>query len=339
MALIVHPDPQNPTGGFGFLELPAGSLPDGSVTVAVQDVYSDRWLNPSNETEIAIGDPNWQPERHGFGPYDVLRHDGADWVRIGPEIVNKIEEYTPLRIEVNGMVHDITWPDDVPPRAGTAALGGLRTAPPPAPEPVPETPRPPPEPMPEIVVPDPVDPPEPADVQAPSRTRGLVWVVAMLLLAAAAGAAAWVLLDWPEQTAEEPQPPGQEVPVAARTGCTLTALQQKPGFDAQIAAVRDCGAEVSPDIALRLIEDAAAAGDGQALLLFATLYDGDRLAPRIENLIGLSFADDPARAAEYYARAAQAGAGDAASLLAAICARLAGSELTLERGAYDDFCN
>ena len=49
MGLTIHTDPQEPAGGFAFLELPGGSLGTGPVTVAVLEVYGSRWLGPSEE--------------------------------------------------------------------------------------------------------------------------------------------------------------------------------------------------------------------------------------------------------------------------------------------------
>lgn len=321
MRIKVHSDPQHPAGGYAFLELPGGSLPD-QVAVAVQDAYSERWLHPQ-------GDQVWQVQKHSLGSFAVHRHDGADWVRLDPQIVNRLEAYTPLRIEIDGQSYDTLWPDTVAPRAPRAAPGALKvTVPPP------------------VVVSD-VEaklPPEDTEHEvenevsevrdeAPVRRYNPLWL-AVLLILCAAGAAAWYFLSDPPPTAD----PAPLTPVAANADCTLTALQGLQGFDTQIAAVQDCGASVAPDTALTLIEEAAAAANPQALILFGTLYDGDQLAPRIENLTGLTFADDPARAAEYYARAAQAGSVEAGERLSAVCARLEGSSLTLEKGAFDDFC-
>jgi hypothetical protein len=60
--------------------------------------------------------------------------------------------------------------------------------------------------------------------------------------------------------------------------------------------------------------------------------------------MGLSFADNPARAAEYYARAlaadtaSDADPGGAVAALEAVCARLDQLADTLSRGAYDQYC-
>ncbi len=339
MTLKVHPDPQQRAGGYAFLELPEASLPDGAVTVMVFDAYGERWLAPSEEPggRIGIGNANWQADPVEFGPYDVHRHDGADWVRIGPEIVNKLDEYAALRLVVNGQSHDVTWPDSVPPRAGAAVLGGLK----PVMREQGETVQEPvvvapvidaaPEPETDMHLPA-AEEPGPA---VPPEGRGGGRLVLTLLLSALVIVAALAWYFWPDKASE----PAVVTEVTEET-CTPVALAAIPGgFGDRLEAIRACGAELSADAVLSLIEEAAAGNDPVALRLFGTLYDGEDLDPRIENLIGLSFDDDPARAAEYYHRAVEAGSGPAKDLLAATCERLSKSDATLSKGAYDDFCS
>lgn len=351
MSLILHPDPQEPAGGYGFLELPAGSLAADGVTVAVMDSYSERWLAPSegDSNRIDIGDPNWQSERHEFGPYDVHAHDGADWVRIGPEIVNKIEEYTPLRIHVGGQGFDISWPDDLPPRAGAAVVGGIQTISkskdgdkgpqlvgrraPPEPEPEPEVDEP------EETIVAPPAPPEP-ELQPDPGGKKTNWVLPLLLLLVVIGGAVWWFMlreDTPapikKETATITQEPEPSDPCSL---ATIRALEG--GFPAMEKAIRGCGSEISLDTAFEVIEDFATKNDPAALLLFGKLYDNLAQDARIKDEIGLKLDADDTRAAEYYARAVKAGASGAQDLLSATCARLAGSNSTLAKGAYDDFC-
>lgn len=343
MSLTLHPDPQEPAGGFAFFELPDGTLTEDQVTVAVLETYGERWLalSDSKGERVEIGNPNWQSERFEFGPYDVHRHDGADWVRIGPEIVNKLEEYTPLRIHIGPVVQDVAWPDDLPPRAGAAVLGGLQTVArsktldDSAPlvgkvqtaEPVVES-------VQEVELPVVED-----EVETPPESNRNMLILLVILLLLIAAALAWYFLYYDKDPVEEPGQNTTETPVVSGDPCTFGALSGlSGGFAVTEQAIRDCGRDVSPDTALRLIEEAAEQNDPQALLLFGTLYDGDELDARIENLITLSFDDDPARAVEYYSRAAAAGSEKAQMRLDATCARLPGSNATLAKGAYDDFC-
>ncbi|GHF63566.1 hypothetical protein [Seohaeicola zhoushanensis] len=360
MTLNVHPDPQEKAGGYAFLELPGGTLRGDNVNVAVFDAYGERWLAAAEApgARIGIGDPHWQSERFEFGPYPVYRHEGADWVHIGPEIVNKVEEYAPLRLSLGGRDYDIAWPDDVPPRAGAAVLGGIR----PVARPVKETETAPlvgraePAQAEETVVappprPAPAPKPEPKPDPAPVRTtkRPNLWLpLLLLLLLAAGGAAAWWF--WPRKeptetaAAAEPAPAPAPQPVAATPPapkgepCALATLAAIPDFPAADAALRQCGKDVTPDTALEVIEAHAAKDDPGALLLIGTLYDENSIDPRIETLIGLTFAPDIARAVEYYARAAKAGSTAAPAKLADGCKRLQGADATLAKGAYDDYC-
>lgn len=342
MSLRVHPDPQEPAGGYAFLELQAGSLPDGAQRVAVFDAFGERWLARANDTDASggIAEAHWQTELFEFGPYEVYRHDGADWVRIGPEIVNQLAEYAPLRFTLAGRTHDVTWPDDIPPRAGAAVLGGLQPVGRKQAEVIDrrvgtvEMDGPADE---EIVIPErpptPEEEPEELDVEA---RRGRAWHLPLLLAAFVIGAfLAWYF--WPET---EPEPePGPVVTEQAAPCTRETLAATRGGFVAIAEAIRACGSDVQPDTALSLVEEAAAADDPDALLLFGTLYDGESLDPRIENLTGLTFADDPAQAVEYYARAVNAGSGAAAGNLSKTCERLADDDATLAKGAYDDFCS
>jgi hypothetical protein len=333
MSVTVHPDPQEPAGGFAFLELPDGSLGAGPVTVAVSEVYGGRWLGPVEEVgKISVGAANWQGERHDFGPYPVHRHEGADWVRIGPEIVNKIDEYTPLNLIVGSQAGDVTWPDNVPPRAGAAVLGGLHsTARAPEQEADQALVGKPPEPAAEPESePNPTPPENPAPIKEKSPKRNLLVPVLLVLLLIAALISAWLLVPRDESEAD-PQ-------VVAQDTCTRASVTALGGFTAMEKAIRACGDALSADTVLAIVENAARRDDPGALLLFGTLYDGAELDGRIETVIGLSFDHDAARAAEYYSRAASAGSGIARTRLGVTCVQLAASNKTLAKGAYDDFC-
>ena len=343
MSLVLHPDPQHPEGGYAFLELPAGSLAGGSAHVSVMDAYSERWLTPSDApgAPVAIGDANWQPEEHLFGPYDAYDHDGADWLRVGPEIVNKLDEYMPLRIAVAGQSYDVVWPENLPPRAGAAGLGGLQPVRKPEVElagAVAVAPKPEPEPEPE---PAPQPPPAPSSqMEEASVKRGNLWPLLALLVLIAAGAAAWWF--WPDpqvDVAETPPTPADPPVVAEADTCGGDALKAIAGFDDLHTQLATCGTAVSPDLAFGLIEDFATREDAQALALFGVLYDADQTDQSIETQLGLTFDADPARAAEYYARAQKAGANDVSERLKNTCSILSGDTSTLSKGAYDDFCN
>jgi len=218
----------------------------------------------------------------------------------------------------------------VPPRAGAAVLGGLQSTArtvvkdagaalvgkPVEPEPEPEVL----EALEDSVpVHPPVHPPVP-------RKRSFLLPLLVVLFLIGAIVAAWALIL------------RDDTPVELADPCTRLALIALDGFSATEKAIRACGDAVSPDTVLKIVEDGAQQNDPDALLLFGTLYDGAQEDGRIEKLIGLSFDHDAAKAVEYYARAVTAGSDVARARLKATCAQLAGSQETLAKGAYDDFC-
>lgn len=341
MTLTVRPDPREPAGGYAILELPAGALSGDSVSVTVQDAFAGKWLGPGGA---------WRGEPHAFGPCPVERDGDVTRIRIGPDIVDHVEEYATLKISLGPFAAELIWPDDVPPRPPAAAPGTIHAphrhaAEPAAPameaveEPVADEPELDPggaarqmdwEDAPE----DAAEPDQ--DSVSPLRSFVVPFALTLILLAAVFAA----LRYWPDE-APVPTAPAREISEtrAVADPCAADALATAGGgFDATGRALRACAGKVDPDVALRLIEDAAARGDGAALQLFGMLYDGEALDEPIETGIGLSFGDDPAKAAEYYARAAGAGAEGAQARLEQVCRRLAEVTGTLEKGAFDDFC-
>ncbi|MFC3117674.1 hypothetical protein ACFOHS_02730 [Jhaorihella thermophila] len=242
-------------------------------------------------------------------------------VRIGPDIVDHVEEYATLKISLGPVAAELIWPDDVPPGPPAAALGAIHAphredvAEPAAPvmeaveEPVAEKP----EPDPEVAVsqPDWEDAPEAAEEPdqantSPLRRFAVPSALALILLVAVFA----TLRYWPDDAPRSTAPASEisETRAVADPCATDALATAGGGFDATGRALRACAGKVDPDVALRLVEDAAARGDGAALQLFGMLYDGKALDEPIETGIGLSFGDDPAKAAEYYARAVGAGA-------------------------------
>ena len=128
--LQITPDENELARGYGFLVFSAEGIdPVQPVTVELFETFGGRWLGRSagDSVQVAVGDANWQSVPHAFGPYPVLVSEGLARVRIGPEIVNKVQEYTHCRIKVGALTANVIWPDDVIPRAGAAALGGITT--------------------------------------------------------------------------------------------------------------------------------------------------------------------------------------------------------------------
>lgn len=309
----IRPDPAHPHGGYAILSTGTSALPDDTVVIDVFDKFKGYYL----------GENGFQPTRNLFGPYKVVRAGGRAEVLIGSEIVNHIEEYANLRLTLGPVVADVSWPDTVLPAAGALPVGGIYVAPKPgstlsgaAPA---DKPAAPPQPVPEPATETGKD----AKSRLPSILAGLV------VLAILAGGAYWVFGRTP---AVVPVPPGPN-PCSAGALATLGAK----GFAPVLAQLRLCGGQISVDDVLLQVEKASAAGDAVAITVFGQLYDGAQTDP-VETATGLTFDDDPARAAEYYARAKAAGGEDAGPLLAQICVRLQPLTDTLSRSAYADYC-
>lgn len=336
MTLRAVPDPDEPGGGFGYLVLEGPDFSNNKVNVQVFDTYSDRWLGASaGDGPVTVGDGNWQSEPHVFGPYPARAKDAEYWVRIGPEIINKIAEYTPLRITVADHSTDIIWPDDVLPRIAPALVGEIRSSA--VRQPRPERQR-------TEVIPDAEElsqlkeeaATESFEPEETPQTRWFIWIVLLGLVVT--GAAYFFLLDKGETTitgiAYEPDTGNAPAPP-----CSFTALDQTAGgFDAVEAALRSCGNKVSATDTLRLLEKGVRGGSPEALLLFGKIYDVQQKDDLLETTVGLTFDDDPATAAEYYARAKDAGSPAAETLLIVTCQRLSKLTSTLARGAHDDHC-
>lgn len=332
--ISVKPDPAHPRGGHAELSVPEDKLLGETAQVAVFDNYSERFL----------GESGWQPVKVMFGPYAVRREGGQAHLVIGPEIVNQIEEYANVKLMVGDAEQDVSWPDDVVPAPGAAKIGGIMgtkaaevtaasalSAKMPEPEPEPAEVEPIPEPTPAPTV-------EPVETPAPKGKGGLIaGLVVVLLLAAAL--AYWLLATEDTPVTPVAEPVIAPAPVAeASDPCAADALRALEGFAAQSAALRGCAGTASADTALGLVERAAAAGDADALVLFGTVYDGEAMDAVIEDQIGLTFGDEPATAAEYYARAVAAGSTEASEKLAALCTRMADMTDTLVQGAVTDYC-
>ena len=330
MVISISPDPAHPRGGYAAVTLPVGDAVDDAVQVIVFDNYSERYL----------GDAGWQATKVMFGPYAVERTDGIARVVIGPEIVNQIEEYANIKLTVQGISQDISWPDDIVPAPGAARIGGIMSAtakPVPA-ETAPVVPLPGAEPR---TASGPLETdtltPAPEPLPVPSKgSMGTVLTTAAVIALGGAALAYWFIF-----MQDEPEPVSPAVSPAAVVSdpCSADRLGALEDFAAQASALRECGANASADAALGLVERAAAQNDADALLLFGTVYDGAVSDGVIEEGIGLTFGDVPATAAEYYARAVAAGSEAAAGNLEALCARMTDMTDTLTRGAAADYCD
>ena len=329
MVISIKPDPGHPRGGYAELTFTDSDAAEGAVPVTVFDNYSERYL----------GDAGWQATKVLFGPYTVERADGVARLVIGPEIVNQIEEYANVRLTVQDISQDISWPDDIVPAPGAAKIGGIMSA---SAKPSETTSAlgatmldPDPEP---VGTSEAVADAAPALQPMLPPAKGGIGALVVGAVVVALGSAA--LAYWFVVLQDDPEPVSPAVSPAAVVSdpCSAASLGALDSFAIQAAALRECGAKATADAALGLVERAAALGDADALLLFGTVYDGAVSDDVIEDGIGLTFDDVPATAAEYYARAVTAGSDQAAQNLEALCARMMEMTDTLSRGAVSDHC-
>jgi hypothetical protein len=351
--LQIQPDPGAPLGGVALLRLPTNALADDHTHVQLQNAYTQLWLAPNSgeETLVQVGDGNWQADPHHFGPYAVTRDGAEAVVRIGPEIVNKLEVFAPVVLRIGGRDYDVTWPEDVAPRAGAALMGALkataalapatngarlvgRKQPSDADGAAQDTPP--------VAAQDLA--PEPdlhTETDSGGQTSGKRMALIGALVAVLVAAAAIFFVTRPE-VETDPAPTAVPAPsiAAGEADCSLDALAAlSGGFAATADALTGaCGAVVDAEGAFRLIERGTQTGDGQAWLALGGLYDPGFTDPVFEDQLGIAPGENLPLAVEYYANAQAANVPGAAERLANACASLASRTDTLSRGARDDFC-
>jgi hypothetical protein len=332
--LFIRPDDKQPNGGYANLILTGDVDLQSSATVAVVDAYSERHL----------GENGWQSEPVVFGPYQIETVDNGFLLTIGPEIVNQLEEYAALKFNIGGLDVVASWPDDVVPAPGAAVIGKLQTGD--AVEAKPALRSEMAAPRDEIIeekpdvsetIDDVVEEPSENAAATDVRSKTTFPIFLLLLLAALiAGTVYWFM------TQEQAEPePAMEPESLAEDQCSNEAFSalSDQGFVAAETLLRDCGERVSADNALIFLEDGAKAGAGTALLSIGKIYDQEAVDDEIEIQIGLTYPDNPAIAAGYYARALAAGASEAETLLEALCQRMSGITDTLTKSAFQDHCN
>ncbi|MEM9551119.1 MAG: hypothetical protein AAGA05_08090, partial [Pseudomonadota bacterium] len=101
--MMIQPDPAHPRGGYARISFDASAVSDAAVSITLRNSFNDKYL----------GEGGWQAGKAYFGPYDVtVAGDKAEFV-VGTEIVNLVEEYTPLAIGIGDREFETSWPDDI----------------------------------------------------------------------------------------------------------------------------------------------------------------------------------------------------------------------------------
>ncbi len=365
MTFTVLPDPKRSSGGYALLK---GNIAGPEAWVVVFNVYGKSYL----------GRHGWQAAKVEFGPYPVETNGAEGRIVIGPEIVNHLVEYAELRFIIGDLREDVSWPDSINQREGADPIGSIRAVETErSVASGPKVSQDPPEDALNLVKDE--DPVQDASrdgqdhgIERTANTGGgglgqtglaaakpfRGWIIALLillLLLAAGGAAAWYFWSQAPQPAveesvvapePEPEPVVESEPVALQAEAAVDACAAETlrglagdGVEGLLGGLRECGSAVTPDLALSLIDGAARDGDAEALTVFAQLYDGSTLVPGIEDTIGLTFADNPALAAEYYHRATEAGSAAAQPGLEQVCETLSTRSDTLSQSAHEEYCS
>lgn len=321
MKIEILPDPQKPLGGSAVLRLDGASgLPD-AVTLAVYDRTRERWL----------ADQTWQGVPVRFGPYPVTQTaDGAASITVGSEIVDHIDEYTPLTLQIGETSVDADWPDTIMVAPGSpplgrilspdetmASLSGTRQAPP---RPSPVAPKRDPKPE---VPPEPIEEETDEDEEVDRKPSKLPLILGALAVAALVAGGAYYVLS---------QDGGDPVSL-----CTTAALDATPAADT-LDRLAQCRSEIDAQTAFRLVERGYRAGDSGATFAMGQLYDGAMQHPLLEGRFALGYPENLANAARYYAKAREAGTEEAAAALAAVCQRAEESTDALVRENVGVYC-
>lgn len=254
-----------------------------------------------------LGVEDWQPEVAWLEPRSIERRALSTVIRIGPEIVDRIEELVQIEIVAEGdhSLGVVTWPA-ITPSPGIDGSLSLQGTGKPTPSLVAEGEAPsaesrpaeqePSEPIvaarPPAVLDNAVQP----TAVAPPR-RAPLWAAAAIVLVGAAGAAFWFVQQTPHpRPRPEPETPRSPVSAGELTQ-KLEALLQRA---APPAALMGIGSEAlaagQPAVAFRAFEAADPYANPDAALQLARIYD-----PRISDDGRRAAAPNAPRAISYYA--------------------------------------
>lgn len=312
-SVTIHPAPDHPGGGYAVIRVSDPIGLSANARISVFDLFRERFL----------GEHDWQPDPFEFGPYYTKAEGDTVEFSIGPEIVNRVSEFTSVRVEVGGHPTTLTWPENIlqNPTAvsystiyseeDTGKILEKETVRPPALEP--------------SHVEDPIDTlpfesaPQPSSKPDPKEPKRLISSYIFLIIAIIAGFVIWwfALRDTSDITRDD---------VVATIDCSLEgALASDTGPVAALGSLADasdagdCDLVIDASFALRLIEQAAVNGDGIALATLGDIYSSYTINPLVEERLGVALSEDPVIAFDYYRRAQEAGSPNLEAQLAAIC--------------------
>ena len=122
--------------------------------------------------------------------------------------------------------------------------------------------------------------------------------------------------------------------VVTTVDCSTEGFESRKSgsFSEQMEALRACSDNVSGVQALQILDLGVRLEDPDALALYGQLYEGESID------LPISLDANPARAAEYYARAARAGHTEMAIPLARVCDQLSPDDNLLHESIHANFC-
>ncbi len=373
MRLDVTCDPARPDGGYARLATDATALPEGEAVVSVFDAFSERYLGRNGwQSEPAGFGP--YPVRHEgsdaalvIGPEIVnqLEEYAALRITVGAleAEVSWPDDVVPMpgAARIGGL--QVAHPSGPAPSRPPVTLSGPPRPdrePDPGPAPLPETP-PPTEAheTPEPAADEPAEPTRvlpaadlepaqdatvvlPAQPEKPARRLLGYLLLALLLALLAAGGADYYYNGRSAGTAAvAPATPTPAAAPAPDNDCSRDTIDLAAlgDFSRAQRVLETCADRIAPPRALAIIENAAAAGDADALELFGQLYDAGIDDSPIETAIGLHLPESAAKAAEYYARARDAGSSRAEIRLVTLCTELRTASDTLSQNAVEEYCS
>jgi hypothetical protein len=118
MSLEVVRDPSRRMGGSALIRLATATEGASRVTLRRDD------------GALCLGPNGWSGAEHAFGPYPIERDGRGAFLRVGPEIVDRVEAYLPVEIALPelGLREAFAWPDEILPTPGAFVGGGVMLA-------------------------------------------------------------------------------------------------------------------------------------------------------------------------------------------------------------------
>ena len=105
--VTIHEDRSEPGGGFAVIRVTGVAHNPGDAGFSVRRIGYDR---------STLGRSGWQGPDARLYPMDVRFHQGSLYLKVGPDVVDRIEVGTPIEIEIPsvGVRATLHWPEIAP---------------------------------------------------------------------------------------------------------------------------------------------------------------------------------------------------------------------------------